>query len=134
MAPTPSFLAFDSVRATEASDRQAFDRENPQGQATYGMANLRPEKTGLPFIVFISQRDDAQHAVRVKVARMPRVRPNEMGTYALAPVEWKAGLRLLSQEERQLEQWIAQNQRVINDYWTGVIEYTEDAIAALVKV
>lgn len=25
-----------------------------EGQATYGMANLRSERTGLPFIVFVS--------------------------------------------------------------------------------
>jgi hypothetical protein len=42
------------------------------GQATYGMANLRPEKTGLPFIVFISQKDDARNAAHVRFRRHPR--------------------------------------------------------------
>jgi hypothetical protein len=28
----------------------------PEGQASYEMANLRPERTGLPFVVFISQK------------------------------------------------------------------------------
>jgi hypothetical protein len=42
----------------------------PEGQATYRMANLRPERTGLPFVVFISQRGGARHDVRVKVAAL----------------------------------------------------------------
>jgi len=27
----------------------------PEGQASFEMANLRPDRTGLPFVVFISQ-------------------------------------------------------------------------------
>ena len=98
------------------------------------MANLRPEKTGLSFIVFISQRDRAQHAVRVKVGRAPRLKAAEMGTYAISPVEWKAGLRLTGQEESLLETWIERNRRVLVDYWNGVIEYTDEAIDRLVKI
>ena len=50
----------------------------PQGQAAVGMANLRKEKTGLPFIVFISQKDGAQHDVRVKISPSPKVRIDQM--------------------------------------------------------
>ena len=129
-----AFGMVGSPTSSAGTNHKAAAYGDPQGQATYGMANLRPEKTGLPFIAFISQRDNAQHAVRVKVAKMPKVNSSEMGTYALSPFEWKAGIRLSSQEERKLEQWIALNQQVINDYWSGAIAYTEDAIAAIVKV
>lgn len=50
------------------------------GQATYGVANLRPERSGPSFIVFISQRDDARHAARVKVSPAPRVKIDDMGS------------------------------------------------------
>jgi hypothetical protein len=43
--------------------------ENFAGQASFEMANLRPERTGLPFVVFISQRGGARRDVRIKLAR-----------------------------------------------------------------
>jgi len=102
-----------------------------QGQATFGMANLRQKTTGLPFIVFISQRDDARHAARVKVSAEPRVKSDEMGSYAIEPFGFKAGARLSSREEALLGTWVDLNRKVLQEYWDGVIEYTEDAIAGL---
>ena len=124
----------DRPRITEPRP-SVGDQAGTQGQATFGMSNLRPERTGLPFIVFISQRDGAQHDVRVKVGRMPRLKSSEMGTYALRPrVEWRAGLKLDRREEDLLGRWIGLNVKVIQDYWDGEIEYTEDAVAALIKI
>ena len=137
MASGPTFhpaAAFQPASQPDTSSRKASFSEEPEGQATYGTANLRPEKTGLPFIVFISQRDGAQHAVRVKDGRAPRLRAAEMGTYAISPVEWKAGLRLTSQEENLLDGWIERNRKVLVDYWNGVIEYTDEAIDQLSKI
>ena len=102
-----------------------------EGQATYGMANLRPDRTGLPFIVFVSQRDDARHAARVKVSPAPKVKSDEMGSYSVAPFAHRAGRALSSTEERALSVWVALNLDVIQRYWDGDIEFTEDAIALL---
>ena len=102
-----------------------------EGPATYGMANLRSERTGLPFIVFISQRDDARHAARVKISPNPRIAKGRLGSYSLSPVEHEAGSRLSGSEERELERWIALNRAVLEGYWDGAIEYTEDALAQL---
>ena len=96
------------------------------------MSNLRSERTGLPFIVFISQRDEAGHDVRVKVSPAPRVRRDQMGSYALRPaLEWKVGWRLRAKEEALLQRWVELNQAVLIDYWNGVIEYTEDALSRI---
>jgi hypothetical protein len=57
-----------------------------EGQATFGVASPRRERTGLPFIVFISQKDNARHAARVKVSPEPRVLKDEMGSYAVSPL------------------------------------------------
>ena len=52
--------------------------DEPQGQATFGMANLRKERTGLPFIVFMSQKGGAQHDLRVEVSPLPKVRLDQL--------------------------------------------------------
>jgi hypothetical protein len=101
-----------------------------EGQATFGMANLRRERTGLPFIVFIARRDDA----RVKVSPEPRVLKDAMGSYAVSPFAHKAGPRLNAQDEKRLETWIGLNADVLRDYWDGVIAYTEDAFDRLRRV
>lgn len=104
------------------------------GQATYGMSNLRQDTTGLPFIVFISQRDDARHAARVKWSPGPKVKLDEMGAYAIDPFAHKAGPRLDGKDERQLEAWVALNAAVLQGYWDGDIDFTQDAIAQLQKI
>jgi hypothetical protein len=103
----------------------------PEGQATYEMANLQPERTGLPLVVFISQRGGARRDVRVKVARAPRVRPSEMVTVALRPSVRVVRGRLDPQDLALLRQWIDINEQILIDYWNGVIGYTEDALNAL---
>jgi hypothetical protein len=95
------------------------------------MANLRPERTGLPFVVFISQRGGARHDVRVKVARGAKVRPGEMVTVAVRPRVRVVRGALDPAELALLTDWIEVNKDVLVDYWNGDIEYTEDAIAAL---
>jgi hypothetical protein len=95
------------------------------------MVNLRPERTGLPFVVFISQRGGARHDIRVKVARVPRVRRSEIVTVALRPSLGVVRGRLDPHDLALLRQWIELNEQVLVDYWNGVIGYTEDALNAL---
>ena len=98
------------------------------------MANLRPERTGLPFVVFISQRGDARHDMRVKIARSAKVRPSEMTTVALRPNVRVVRGRLDPTELAELTRWVALNRDVLVAYWDGDIEYTEDGISALKPV
>ena len=88
----------------------------PEGQASFEMANLRPDRTGLPFVVFISQRGGARDNVRVKVARAPRVRPSEMVTVALRPSVRVIRGRLEPHDLDLLRRWIEMNAQVIIDY------------------
>jgi hypothetical protein len=103
----------------------------PEGQALFEMANLRPERTGLPFVVFISQRGGARHDVRVKVARGARVRPSEMVTVAIRPSVRVVRGKLDPTDLSLLRRWIELNAEILVKYWDGEIEYTEDAIDAL---
>ena len=105
--------------------------ETIAGQASFDTANLRPERTGLPFVVFISQKGGAHHDVRVKLSRAPRVRPSEMITVAVRPSPRIIQGRLSGPEFELVRQWIELNQVVLVDSWNGVIEYTEDVLAAL---
>ncbi len=95
------------------------------------MANLRPARTGLPFVVFISQRGGARHELRVKIARATRVRPSDMVTVTVRPSVRVVRGRLDPHDLHLLRQWIDLNRQVLIDYWNGVIEYTEDAMSAL---
>jgi hypothetical protein len=104
---------------------------NAEGQADFEMANLRPERTGLPFIVFISQKGGARHDVRIKIARAARVRPAEMITVAIRPTVRVVRGRLDAHDLDLLTQWIDLNRDALVDYWNGIIEYTEDAMNAI---
>jgi hypothetical protein len=113
------------------SDDLRRDQPQAEGQASFEMANLRPERTGLPFVVFISQKGEAHHDVRVKVARAARVRPSEMITVAVRPAVRVVRGKLDPRDLDLLADWIDLNKDVQIDYWNGVIEYTEDAINAI---
>ena len=115
-------------RASPGAGRTGLGAE---GQAGFEMANLRPERTGLPFVVIISQKGGARHDVRVKIARTPKVRPAEMVTVALRPSVRVVRGRLDPRELDLLRHWLEINEQVIVDYWNGKIEYTEDALGAL---
>ncbi|MBU6374293.1 MAG: DUF4160 domain-containing protein [Alphaproteobacteria bacterium] len=96
----------------------------------FDMANLSPHTTGLPFVVFISQRGGARHDVRVKVAPDPAP-PRFQASLSVRPsVEIVAG-QLSPREFDLVRAWIDLNRDVLVAYWEGDIPYTEDAIAAL---
>ena len=101
-------------------------------EGLFEMANLRPERTGLPFVVFISQQGGARHDVRVKISRGPRADPARMVTVTVRPEPRVIPPDALSPEEFALvRRWIELNRQVLIDYWTGDIAYTEDALTAL---
>ena len=92
----------------KGSARLGRSEDNAEGQADFEMANLRPERTGLPLIVFISQKGGARHDVRIKVARAARVRPSEMVTVAIGPSIRVVRGRLDAHDVALLTQWIDQ--------------------------
>ncbi len=100
----------------------------------YLMANLSPKRTGLPYVVWISPRGNAQHDVRVQISRGPKVRPGEFVSVALRPTLRVVEGELTADEMRLLQAWVAINFDVIVQFWDGVIEYTENALAALLPL
>ena len=112
----------------------AASQDGAPGQANYWMANLRQRTTGLPFTVFISQKDNYRHDLRVKVSPGPRVQEDQMGSYSVRPFVHRSGPALSTQDEKLLEKWIAANRQVLEQFWDGDIEYTEDAIERIVSI
>lgn len=100
------------------------------GEALFEMANVRPERSGLPFIVWISARGAARHDVRVKVARLPRVQDFVASVSVRPDVRVVAGA-LRPEELEPLTRWIELNRETLIAYWDGAIAFTEDALAAL---
>lgn len=113
---------------------QASSMNRDPGQANFWMANLRQRTTGLPFVVFISQKDNYRHDLRVKVSPGPRVQEDQLGSYSVRPFTHRGGPALSSADERLLERWIEANRQVLEEFWDGDIEYTEDAIERIVSV
>jgi hypothetical protein len=105
--------------------------EEIAGQALFEMANLRPERTGLPFVVFISQKGEAGHDVRVKLARGAKVRRSEMITVAVRPTPRIVQGKLNTPELELVQRWIELNLDVLVNYWNSDIEYTEDILNAI---
>jgi hypothetical protein len=90
------------------------------------MVNLRPGRTGLPFVVFISPKGRARHDVRVKVGTPP----NFTAAVSVRPeVALMAG-ELDNSSLLRLAAWIELNRDIIIQHWDGVMA-TKDAEAAI---
>ena len=107
------------------------EAETHGGQALFEMANLRPERTGLPFVTFVSQKGGARHEMRIKLARSPRERASEMITVALCPTPRIVRGHLNQREFELVRRWLELNADALIGYWNGAIEYTEDVMAML---
>jgi len=94
------------------------------------MVNIRPELSGLPFIVWISEKGGARYDVRVKVSPGPRVREFAATISVRPQIEIIAG-ELSTENLRTVRAWIELNRETIIKYWNGEILYTDEALAAL---
>jgi hypothetical protein len=92
----------------------------------YEMANLRPKHTGLPMVIWVSERGHAQHDVRVKVSMShgDRMNINHTAVVGVRPPSVLAGV--LSPPDRQaVFSWITLNEQALIDYWNRVIDTVE---------
>lgn len=100
-----------------------------QDEDFFLMANVHPKRTGLPFAVYISEKQ-GRHDVRVKVAAGPKA-TQFVASVALRPKIEIAEGDLTTQDFELVRRWIELNRDVIIGYWNRDIEDTVDAIAAL---
>src|ERR1700740_1631500 len=87
------------------------------------MANLRPKTTGLPMVVWVSERGNPRHDVRVKVALQhgDRIDPSHTAVFGVRPSPSLMSGHLPAADQRVVSDWITLNEAAIVEYWDGVI-------------
>ena len=97
-------------------------------------ASISPERTGLPFIVWISSGQGVRHAARVKVARELSDLPDRMTSVSIAaPATIHDGPPLSPADLRKLEDWISLNREALLDYWSCKLA-TDEVLERLKKL
>jgi len=98
----------------------------------YTMANLHPADTGLPMVVWVSERGNARHDARVKVCQAlgPTMQFNNTVSVAVRPEphlvrERKQKTNLTTTNLALAFAWIRRNETMIVDYWNGTISTVE---------
>jgi hypothetical protein len=99
----------------------------------YFMANIFPRTSGLPFVVWISERGHARHDVRVKVAKGPKALPGEMASVAVRPDVRIVEGEMAAGDFELLKTWIERNRQALIEYWNSEID-TAEALGKLVRL
>lgn len=137
MRSSPRSMRGTSGVPAEPSLRPAIADATAEAEEDFfSMANLAPEDTGLPMVVWVSQRGGARHAPRVKVSLVHgrRMRPERTTSVSIVhAVEVVAGPPLPHDDLELVRDWIARNRAVLLDYWDEVIS-TRELLERLVKV
>jgi hypothetical protein len=99
------------------------------------MSNLRPKHTGLPMVVWVSNRGHARHDARVKVCRTPgdRIDVDDMAVVGIRPSPTLIEGPLDNVSLELVQQWIALNEAVLIAYWDGELD-TVEMIQSLKKL
>jgi hypothetical protein len=94
---------------------------------SYAMANLRPASTGLPMAVWVSERANNPHDVRVKVCRVhgDKMQFDNTASVAVRPHPHIAVGNLSTDDLQAVTQWITINSDTLIDYWNGAIDTLE---------
>jgi hypothetical protein len=102
----------------------------------FEVANLSPTLTGLPMIIWISERGRARHDARVNVSLVDGrpAHPNRTASVSVRPtVEIVAGPELDRRDMELVRQWIELNREAIIAYWNGDL-LTDEVIGRLKPV
>jgi hypothetical protein len=85
----------------------------------FEMANLFPADTGLPMVVWVSERGHARHDVRVKVNQShgTRMLPGNLAMVAVRPAPRLVAGNLSPADLGAVSEWIGLNEAVLVDYW-----------------
>jgi hypothetical protein len=85
----------------------------------FEMADLFPDDTGLPMVVWASERGHARHDVWVKVNQShgTRMLPGNLAVVAVRPVPRLVAGNLSPADLRSVSDWIRLNEAALVDYW-----------------
>ncbi|WP_425991616.1 hypothetical protein [Brevundimonas sp. TWP2-3-2] len=99
------------------------------------MSNLRPKDTGLPMVVWVSNRGNARHDARVKVCRTPgdRIASDDMAVVGVRPTPTLIDGPLDNASLKLVQQWITLNEATIIGYWDSELS-TGEMFQALKRI
>src|SRR5215831_5669487 len=85
----------------------------------FEMANLYPADSGLPMVVWASERGRARHDVRVKVNQShgTRMLPGNLATVAVRPSPRLIAGQLSAADFQAVSEWIRLNEAVLVEHW-----------------
>src|SRR5262249_22756766 len=88
------------------------------------MANLRPKTTGLPMVVWVSERGTARHDVRVKIALQhgDRIDPSHAAAFGVRPTPRLISGHLSAADQCAVSDWIKLNEAARVEYWDGATD------------
>lgn len=102
----------------------------------FAMANLPLHLTGLPMVVWASQRMGLlPHDIRVKVMQThdPRMNPGDLAVVAVRPAPRLIAERLSPADLRAVSDWSRLNEAVLIDYWEERI-FTDELLRRLLRL
>ena len=101
----------------------------------FEMANLSPALTGLPMVVWVSERGRARHDFRIKVhmANGRQMSISNTATVAVGPTPRLITSQLSAVNMQAVSEWIRLNEAALVDYWDGRI-HTDELIQRLQRL
>jgi hypothetical protein len=101
----------------------------------FAMANLPLHLTGLPMVVWASQRMGLPHDIRIKVMQThgSRMDPGDLAVVAVRPTPRLVSGYLSPADLRAVSNWIRLNEAVLIDYWEERI-YTDELLRRLQRL
>ena len=102
----------------------------------FEMANLSPLLTGLPMVVWISERGGARHDARIKVSLVHgrRAHPHRSASVSLRPeMKIVAGPALDARDLELVRKWIELNREALLAYWNGDL-LTDEVIGRISSI
>ena len=90
-------------------------------------SNLRPKHTGLPMVVWVSNRGHARHDARVKVCRThgDRIDADDMAVVGIRPTPTLIEGPLDNASLKVVQDWIALNEATLIGYWNSELDTVE---------
>ncbi len=95
------------------------------------MSNLRPKHTGLPMVVWVSNRGNARHDARVKVCRKPgdRIDVDDMAVVGIRPTPTLIEGPLDNASLKLVQDWIRLNEATLISYWNSELDSIDLGLA-----